>query len=55
MKVIDQKDIPEVSGGTVGYPPDAPCFPPFPAPEDYPRTPLVPYTDEPICPDLTSQ
>lgn len=53
MKEIDKKDMPEVSGGTVTIPPDGPCFPPFPT-EDYPRTPIIPVVDDPVCPDLSS-
>ena len=56
MKEIDPRHAPEVSGGLTSYPTDSPCFPPFPNPieQDYPRNPLVPRTDEPICPDATA-
>lgn len=54
MKELDKKDTPEISGGNV--PLDGPCFPPFPPPtEEYPRNPLIPRTEDPVCPDLSTQ
>ena len=40
MKDIDKKDVTDVSGGYV--PTDGGCFPPFPEPIDFPKTPGLP-------------
>lgn len=47
MKDIDQKDVPEVSGGIA--PGDDGCTPNFPLPPDYPKYPGPkpdPYDDQ---------
>lgn len=41
MKDIEQKDLPDVSGG---FAPDDDCFPPLPFP-DYPTNPAVPFPE----------
>lgn len=42
MKEIDKKEVPDVSGG---YAPEVGCFPPFPVPIDYPKTPIGPFPE----------